>query len=230
MTAPEPFRLAAQEYDDAIPVGSLTEHPANPNVGDVGVISDSLDAHGFLGAVLVQRSTGRVLAGNHRLRTAVAKGATTLPGFWLDVDDDEAEEILAIDNESGRRGTYDEGKLIALLTRRSDSPRGLKPAGFTDARLADLLHKWEPPPGDADFAGTGDAGFNDQDDPTGGRGPAQPPLGQRGVRDVILAMPNDLADRLAEAVRVLRHHWDADMSQAEVLLRAAELAVEGLEP
>jgi hypothetical protein len=231
MTDPA-FRLAAQEFDPAIPVASLAEHPDNPNKGDTEVIAESLDAHGFYGAVLAQRSTGRVLAGNHRLRTAVAKGATTLPGFWLDVDDGEAEAIMAADNESTRRGGYDEGKLLALLQRRSASSQGLFGTGFTDARLEDLLHKWQPDPlngQEGDYQGQGGAGWNDPDQPGGNRGPAGPPLGARGIRDIILALPNDQADRLAAAVRALRHEWDADMTQGEVLLRAAELAVEGLE-
>jgi hypothetical protein len=134
---PEPaFRLADQEYDPAIPVDSIAEHPDNPNEGDVGVIEESMQAHGFYGAILVQRSTRLILAGNHRHREAAALGAETLPGFWLDVDDDTAARILSMDNESTRRGRTNAAKLVALLKPLPEPTRG---TGITQRSLVDLL-------------------------------------------------------------------------------------------
>jgi len=42
------FRLASQVFNDAIPVDSIREHPGNANEGDVGAISESMDAPGFI--------------------------------------------------------------------------------------------------------------------------------------------------------------------------------------
>lgn len=156
------FRLAAQEYDPAIPVGSLTEHPDNYNQGDIGAISESMDAHGFMGAVLVQRSTHRVLAGNHRLRTATYKGAQTIPGFWLDVDDDEALRILAVDNRTARLAAFDEEKLVALLKTTAGSPRGLEGTGYDGDDLDDLIQSLSPP--DLEKLGGGGPGGGPSDD------------------------------------------------------------------
>jgi ParB-like nuclease domain len=139
------FWLAAQEYDPAVPVATLSEHPANPNEGDIGAISESMDAHGFYGAVLVQRSTGRILAGNHRYRTAVAKGATTVPGFMLDVDDDAAARILMVDNRSTHLARIDEAKLVALLQPMVMTGKGLAGTGYDGDDLDAMLKLLQPP-------------------------------------------------------------------------------------
>lgn len=139
MSETTPFRIADQQFDPDIPIASLREHPENYNRGDVGAISESMDEHGFYGAVLVQRSSGRILAGNHRYRTARDKGATTLPGFWLDCDDDEARRLLAVDNRTTHLATFDEAALIALLKQAQDSPRGLAGTGYDQGALAMLI-------------------------------------------------------------------------------------------
>jgi hypothetical protein len=209
-------------------VAQLSEHPGNANLGDTEVIAESLDEHGFLGAILVQRSTGHIIAGNHRYRTATAKGAQTLPGFLVDVDDDEAARILAMDNRSGRLGKDDEAKLLALLRPLAATDRGLAGTGYNDGHLEALLTRWEPQGGTEQPQGGGadhNADSRDPDHLADRRDNAQP-LGQRGVRDVILAMPHADADELANLVAELRGHWGQELAQGEVLLRAARLAAE----
>lgn len=137
---PVPFYLAPQEYDPSIPVADLHEHPENYNEGDLEAIAASLDAHGFYGAVLVQKSTGMIVAGNHRYREAVEKGATTLPGFWLDINDDEARDILADDNHTTKLATFNEEKLLALLLRSKEA-RGRLPATYNEAELAAMFRR-----------------------------------------------------------------------------------------
>lgn len=139
------FRLASQVFNDAIPVDSIREHPGNANEGDVGAISESMDAHGFYGAVLVQKSSGFILAGNHRYRTAVAKGATSLPGFILDCDDDEALRLLAVDNRTTHLATINEAALAALLVPLASSPRGLEGTGYDGDDLDDVVRSLNPP-------------------------------------------------------------------------------------
>lgn len=133
------FRLAEQQYDPAIPIADICEHPENYNRGEEGIIGRSLDTHGFYGAILVQRGTGRILAGNNRYRVARKKGAPSLPGFWLDVDDDQAREILAMDNKSSRESTFDNEALLGLLRAAQDSPRGLEGTGFEESEIDALV-------------------------------------------------------------------------------------------
>jgi hypothetical protein len=155
----EPFRLAPQEYDPAIPVAVLSEHPENYNQGDIGAISRSMARHGFYGGVIVQRSTGRILAGNHRYRTAAQTGATHLPGFWLDVDDAQAEELLVDDNWSTHLATFDEAKLVELLKGRAAD--GQLPATVSGDDLDDLIQQLQPP--DLGSLGGGGGGVGEKD-------------------------------------------------------------------
>lgn len=157
-----PFRVADQEFDPAITVSGISEHPKNYNQGDIGAISESMDAHGFFGALIVQRSTGYVIAGNHRLRTAAMKGAETVPGFWLECDDDEAERILAVDNRTARLATFDDAALLDLLVGIATRSGDLKGTGYDGDDLDDLRQMLTPP--DLDKLGGGDGGGDkDQD-------------------------------------------------------------------
>jgi len=135
----DPPAVIPQRYDPCIPLGDLREHPANPNQGDEGAVCESLDAHGFYGAVLVQESTGIVFAGNTRLRSARDKGMAGIPGFWCQVDDDTRDRILSVDNEATRKGRNDESKLVALLTGLAQQPRGLEGTGFDGDDLDALI-------------------------------------------------------------------------------------------
>jgi hypothetical protein len=135
------FRVAAQEFDPEIAVSSISEHPQNYNRGDMGAIEESMVAHGFLGGIGVQRSTGFILFGNHRYREACKLGAPSLPGFWLDVGDDEAARILAVDNRTSMLAKPDESRLLALLAPLRDQPRGLAGTGYSDQALGDIMRR-----------------------------------------------------------------------------------------
>lgn len=97
-------------------VESVRPHPKNPRQGDVGAICESIEANGFYGAIVAQRSTGFVLAGNHRLMAAKAQGLTEIPCVWVDVDDDRALRILLADNRTNDLASYDDTVLAALLS------------------------------------------------------------------------------------------------------------------
>jgi hypothetical protein len=126
--------LVAQQYD-VVHVDELKQHPDNPRRGDVDAIAASIDANGFYGTVVAQRSTGFVLAGNHRLLAARQQGIETLPVVWLDVDDDRARRILLVDNRSNDVAAYDEQQLVDLLSELDD----LTGTGFSDDDLLKLM-------------------------------------------------------------------------------------------
>lgn len=127
-----------------VPIDSIAPHPANPNVGDVGSIGESIDQVGFYSTVYVQQSSGMILAGEHRWRALRDRGSVDVPVVFLDVDDETALRILIADNEIPRQHSYaDDTRLAALLTDlATQTPRGLLGTGFDgdglDRLLADL--------------------------------------------------------------------------------------------
>jgi len=60
---------------EEVALSRLKVHPQNANQGDFGAIQESVQENGFFGALTVQRSTGRILAGNHRYEVAKKKRA-----------------------------------------------------------------------------------------------------------------------------------------------------------
>jgi ParB-like chromosome segregation protein Spo0J len=129
------------EKIEQVALSRLSEHPENPRRGDVGVIEESLDEHGFYGVIVAQRSTGHILVGNHRYKAAQAKGMTKLPVAWVDVDDDEARRILLVDNRASDVAGYDAKALSGMLQELKDSARGFVGTGYDHDALRELLEK-----------------------------------------------------------------------------------------
>jgi hypothetical protein len=129
---------------EVVPTSRLKHHPRNPRRGDVDRIAESMDVNGVFGALVVQRSTCHVLAGNHRLKAARKLGIETLPVTWVDVDDATAHRILLADNRTSDLGSYDDTQLAELL-QALDNDGGLLGTGYDGDDLAELLAGLEPP-------------------------------------------------------------------------------------
>lgn len=140
------------ETIEQVPIGDLQPHPRNPRRGDVGAIQASIGHHGFYGTVVAQRSTGRILAGNHRWLAAKAAGLTEVPVAWVDVDDEQAERILLVDNRANDLASYDDGALLELLRELQATDDGLAGTGFDDAAMDALLAESAGRPAAADDA------------------------------------------------------------------------------
>ena len=127
------------------PIESLKRHPDNARLGDIEAIKESIRVNGWHGAVVVQESTGYILAGNHRTDAALelhngefepfegqstkdyelekARWATelkSLPVYGVDVDDVTARRILLADNKTADLATYDDTKLLRLTAQVAD--------------------------------------------------------------------------------------------------------------
>lgn len=143
MSAP---KIAERDHHPKYPLSKVTEHPRNPNQGDVGALAELIRRHGFRGAIEVQKSTGYVIAGNHRVKAARALGMTHVPADVVDVDDREAVERLLADNRSRDLAAYDDQALAELLAELAQDGTGqaLAGTGFDgddlDRLLADLAH------------------------------------------------------------------------------------------
>lgn len=119
---------------EQVSVKKLTRHPDNARRGNVSVIKDSIKTNGFYGAVVAQKSTGRILVGNHRFQAACELGMTEVPTIWVDVDDEQARRLMIVDNRTTDIASYDDQLLLELLEQLPD----LSGTGFDNDDLLDL--------------------------------------------------------------------------------------------
>src|SRR5690606_41773696 len=83
---------------ELVSLDKLHPHPKNPRQGDVGAIHESIEHNGFYGVVVAQRSTGYILAGDHRYMAGEHAGATDVPGAWGDGVAAAAHRLLPPDH------------------------------------------------------------------------------------------------------------------------------------
>jgi hypothetical protein len=123
------------------PVSSLIPHPQNPNTGDVDKISESLVANGFYGTIVAQRSTGRIIKGNHTYLAAVKLGAIQVPVSFVDVSDERALKILIADNYVAQFGHRDQETIAQMLKEMNEGPEGLLGSGYTQDEFDALIEE-----------------------------------------------------------------------------------------
>ena len=134
---------------NTVPIDELTPHPDNVREGDIGAISQSLEAHGQYRPIVVQESSNRIIAGNHTWKAAKALGWTQIAATFIDVDDEQAYRIMLVDNRTNDIATYDDRSLADLLVTLAETPTGLAGTGYDgddlDLLLADLAREDEDP-------------------------------------------------------------------------------------
>lgn len=186
-----------QQSYEQVSVDAVQTHPDNPRRGSVDAIRESIDASGFYGAIVVQRSTGFVLAGNHRLQAARAAGLTEVPAIFVDVDDTVARRILVADNRTSDLASYDDRGLADLLSSLADGAADVGDAltgtGFTGSDLDSLLAGLEPT----------------EPDPGSEGGGASPPGASSVSYDLVFDDPAQL-DRWYAFLRQLRKVYKGD--------------------
>jgi len=124
----------------SIDIDTVHPHPRNVRQGDVGAISQSLKAHGQYRPITYQKSTGRILAGNHTWKAAKALGWKNIVASAVVCDDDEAIRILIADNRTSDLADYDDAGLAELLKELADTTTGLEGTLFDGDALDQLLN------------------------------------------------------------------------------------------
>jgi hypothetical protein len=123
---------------ELVPIDSLILDPDNvrrrPDLSDLVASLRELGQHR---AVVVQRATRRVIAGNHLTKAALALGWTEVNVEWTDDDDTAARRRALADNFTADRGSYDKVQLQSILDELGDAAQGIP--GLDDASLAKLL-------------------------------------------------------------------------------------------
>jgi len=126
-----------------IDIDTVHPHPRNVRQGDIGAITQSLQAHGQFRAISYQKSTGRILAGNHTWKAAKALGWTKIVASAVVCDDEQALKILLVDNRSSDLATYDDKELMELLKELAQNDPLLEGTLFDGDDLDDLVFKLE---------------------------------------------------------------------------------------
>lgn len=120
---------------DYVTPNVIEPHPKSPRRGNVKAILESIRANGTYRPIIVQLSTGYILAGSHLWRALVEDGAELVPVTYVDVDDTTASRILLADNRISDLGEYDE----ELLTQILGELPSLDGTGYTQSDLNTLL-------------------------------------------------------------------------------------------
>ena len=144
MSAPAVAKVTPSLEPLLVPIDSVRPHPENPNEGDPEGIAASLARYGQYAPIVVQRSTGYILKGEHTWRAAHLHRWTHIAANVGDYSDADAAGILAGDNRWSERSHRDPDKLGPLLARLANEDDGLLGTGYDHDDLADLLGAGDP--------------------------------------------------------------------------------------
>ena len=162
--APVDHQLAVER----VAVDDVELHPDNPRIGDVDRIAESVAVNGQFRPLLVQRSSGLVIAGNHTLQAIRQLGWAEVDVTYLDVDDDEARRIMLADNRTSDLGSYDTDALAAVLeavleaSDVAEAASAVAGTGYTAAEMSaiiDAANSDGPGGGDPDDADLPEDGY-----------------------------------------------------------------------
>lgn len=105
---------------EVVALDVVKPHPQNARLSDTLTLMDSLDNHGQYRPIVVQRSSGFILAGNHTWDAARRLGWKKIAVTYVDVDDETAKRIMLVDNRTSDLAAYDDNQLVKLLHQVSD--------------------------------------------------------------------------------------------------------------
>lgn len=130
---------ARPEDVQLVSIGLVSRWPGNPRRGEVNVLRTMYKSFGQRKPIIVQRSSDRIVAGNHWHEAMEAEGASQILVVYADVDDLTAERLAIADNQSHERGQYDDDDLTAWLRRLYEQNALDASLGYTAAQLDSFL-------------------------------------------------------------------------------------------
>lgn len=144
-----------------VPINTLRFDPENVRTHDdrnKTEVRASLEDHGQVQAVVVQKRTKRIIAGNCTVEQMLALGHKTVEVRLVDCDDLEARRLAVRLNRTGELGGYDFDRLQTLVDELDAA--GITPnLGFTEEEFDELRRKALAPieeDSDGDEPGGGD--------------------------------------------------------------------------
>lgn len=130
-----------------VDLDTITQHPRNPNNGDTDAIVESILTVGYTGPIIVQKSTGYIVAGNHRYAAMLELGETQIPAVLVDWDDETTLRHLIGDNRTAELAVREDARVLEILQELSDTDAGLAGTAMTADDIARLVQAVEPHPG-----------------------------------------------------------------------------------
>ena len=130
-------------------IEELHFYPGNAKRGDVPSIMESLEENEQAAPVIVQKSTGFIIAGNHTVMAAKEAGWEEIDVCVIDVDDRRALKLNLALNRTSDKGSYDAIARASLLSMLEGDYEG---TGYDPADVEKFTKIMEdlPEPGDAD--------------------------------------------------------------------------------
>lgn len=110
---------------EKVAIDSIHLDPANARKGSVPGIVESLREFGQHRPLVVQRSTGRIIAGNHTYQAAQALGWPEIAVYFVEDDDVTAVRRSIADNATGDQAEWDEAALKNLLNQVGNDVPGI---------------------------------------------------------------------------------------------------------
>lgn len=133
---------------ETMPIGDLTPYHRNPRRGNMAAIAESLKARGQYKPIVVNKGTktgiaNEILAGNHTWQAAKSLGWTTIEAVIVDLDADQAAQIVLADNRIADLGGYDTDALAELLESIEQPTVG---TGYSADDIAEIIAAAKPAP------------------------------------------------------------------------------------
>jgi hypothetical protein len=110
---------------EVVTLDKLHLDPQNARKGNVQAIAESLREFGQHRAIIAQKSTGRIISGNHTFLAAQTLGWSEVNVFWVDDDDEKALRRGLADNAVGDQAKWDDDALRTLLEETGTDIPGL---------------------------------------------------------------------------------------------------------
>lgn len=95
-------------------------HPRNVRKGNVDVLMKALVRFGQMYPIVVQKSSGDIVKGNHTWKAANRLGWKRIAALVIDIDDDTAYQYLLADNRASDLAEYDKEALTKSLQELAD--------------------------------------------------------------------------------------------------------------
>lgn len=120
-------------------IAELTPHPKNPRVHSkkqIDKLKTIISSIGFAkGSVVIQNTTGYILAGHGVVQALTELGYTTVDVVVADLSDSMAEAFMLADNRLGEDSTWDREKLEIVLEDLRIENIDLHITGFEDGDI-----------------------------------------------------------------------------------------------